>query len=292
MSTIQLNVHEFETLKKKAQCYDKLNLQESLGFSKNITSNAINVNKASKTRLSEIQNIESLVNEFIEYSNSINSMSTHSLESSKVASSESSEIIELINELFILINQMSDSIKEFSKLIEALNIKNDSITELVQVNGKISMQTNLLAINAAIEASKAKEYGRGFSIVASEVKKLAAASKKSTNDIGSEVHTMTNMTSEVIQKNEAVQKLVDNSVEVSKSAIDKLKRLIEVAQQNSIDSNEISSNVNQQLQSSDTIKNNISKLISDTKLAIEGSSKNITLGRTLVSNLEQKCLIR
>lgn len=285
MSTTNIDTRELNELKRKAELFDQLDLDQSVKISQDITNNAINVNKASSTRLLEIKNIETLVNNFIDHSNEIQSMSSDSLESAKLTSSESSETIKLIEELFNLVNHMSTSIDEFSKIILDLNEKNDSITQLVQANDKISMQTNLLAINAAIEASKAKEFGRGFAIVASEVKKLAAASKQSTVNIGNEINTISTITNEVTHKNEAVLELVKNSVEVSKEAIEKLQKLINVASRNSENSNNISCNVNRQLESSDIIKGKISQLIEDTKKAIEGSSTNIQLGENLLNNL-------
>lgn len=286
MSTQEIDSNELEILREKADFFDKLNLNDSLNIAQNITNNAINVNSASKTRLAEIENIEDLVNHFINHSNEIQTMSNDSLESAKLASNESTNIIELVQKLFDLINNMSTAIDEFSKTIIELNEKNNSITELVQVNDKISMQTNLLAINAAIEAAKAKEYGRGFAIVATEVKKLAASSKQSTLNIGSEIDTISQMTSSVTSKNEAVQTLVKDSVEISKEAIEKLKNLIAVSNQNSENSNSISCNVNRQLESSDTIKNKINNVVEDTRKAIDGSQTNINLGQTLVSSLE------
>ena len=286
MSIVEIESQELQELKQKAELFDKLNLNESLNIAQDITNNAINVNSASKTRLSEVENIEQLVNIFINHSNEIQTMSDDSLNSAKLASQESTSIITLVQELFDLINNMSKAIDEFSYTIEELNEKNNSITDLVKVNDKISMQTNLLAINAAIEASKAKEFGRGFAIVATEVKKLAASSKESTLNIGNEIDNIKQMTSSVTNKNEAVQVLVKNSVEISKDAILKLKNLIEVANQNSENSNTISCNVNQQLQSSDTIKNKIHNVVEDTRKAINGSQTNIQLGQVLISNLE------
>ena len=233
MSIEEIDSQELEILRQKAELFDKLNLNESLNIAQDITNNAINVNSASKTRLSEVQNIEQLVNVFINHSNEIQTMSTFSLDSAKIASQESTNVITLIQELFDLINNMSNSIDEFSQTIKELNDKNNSITDLVKVNDKISMQINLLAINAAIEASKAKEFGKGFAIVASEVKKLAASSKQSTLNIGNEIDTIKQMTSSVTNKNDAVQVLVKNGVEISKDAILKLNNLILVANQNS-----------------------------------------------------------
>mgnify|MGYP001570842737 CR=1 FL=1 len=286
MSIEEIDSQELEILRQKAELFDKLNLNESLNIAQDITNNAINVNSASKTRLSEVQNIEQLVNVFINHSNEIQTMSTFSLDSAKIASQESTNVITLIQELFDLINNMSNSIDEFSQTIKELNDKNNSITDLVKVNDKISMQINLLAINAAIEASKAKEFGKGFAIVASEVKKLAASSKQSTLNIGNEIDTIKQMTSSVTNKNDAVQVLVKNSVEISKDAILKLNNLILVANQNSENSNTISCNVTRQLESSDTIKSKIHNVVEDTKKAISGSQTNIQLGQALIQNLE------
>ena len=286
MSIEEIDSQELEILRQKAELFDKLNLNESLNIAQDITNNAINVNSASKTRLSEVQNIEQLVNVFINHSNEIQTMSTFSLDSAKIASQESTNVITLIQELFDLINNMSNSIDEFSQTIKELNDKNNSITDLVKVNDKISMQINLLAINAAIEASKAKEFGKGFAIVASEVKKLAASSKQSTLNIGNEIDTIKQMTSSVTNKNDAVQVLVKNGVEISKDAILKLNNLILVANQNSENSNTISSNVTRQLESSDTIKSKIHNVVEDTKKAISGSQTNIQLGQALIQNFE------
>lgn len=283
MSTTQISTRELDELRRKAEQFDRM--REAKNVAQEITNNAVSVNQASKVRLSEIQNIESLVNNFIDHSNEIQSMTSDSFESSKITSKESMEIINLVEELFSLVNNMSKAIEEFSKTIVELNEKNEAITDLVQANDKISMQTNLLAINAAIEASKAKEFGRGFSIVASEVKKLASASKQSTVNIGNEIEVIKNMTSDVNKKNEDVQNLVNSSVDISKNAIDKLKSLIEVAKNNSENSNHICQNVSQQLKNSGTIKTKITDLVEDTKMAIEGSNTNIQLGNNLINTL-------
>ena len=286
MSIVEIDSEELGRLRQKAEIFDQINLNKSLNIAQDITNNAINVNSASKTRLSEVENIEQLVNIFINHSNEIQTMSDDSLNSAKLTSQETTSVITLVQELFDLIDNMSNAIDEFSHTIEELNNKNNSITELVKVNDKISMQTNLLAINAAIEASKAKEFGRGFAIVATEVKKLAASSKESTLNIGNEIDNIKQMTSLVTNKNEAVQALVKNSVEISKDAILKLKNLILMSNQNSENSNTISRNVNQQLENSDTIKDKIHNVVEDTRKAIDGSQTNIELGQTLIQSLK------
>ncbi|NQY93679.1 MAG: hypothetical protein HRT43_05895 [Campylobacteraceae bacterium] len=286
MSTVEISTQELEELQKKAALFDKLKLKESFTIAQDITNNAQNVNEASRTRVEEILNIETLVNEFISHSNKIQSMSDQSLESAESATQESNTVITLVEQLYTLINEMSDAINLFSTTISDLNEKNKLITELVTNNDKISMQTNLLAINAAIEASKAKEFGRGFAIVAAEVKKLASASKQSTVNIGNEIDQITSMTNEATKRNEAVSSLVQDSVQISKEAIEKLQNLVLVSKQNSSNANNISCNVSDQLQDSNSIIHKISTLVADTKKAVEGSGTNIALGQSLLENLK------
>ena len=286
MSTVEISTQELEELQKKAALFDKLKLKESFTIAQDITNNAQNVNEASRTRVEEILNIETLVNEFISHSNKIQSMSDQSLESAESATQESNTVITLVEQLYTLINEMSDAINLFSTTISDLNEKNKLITELVTNNDKISMQTNLLAINAAIEASKAKEFGRGFAIVAAEVKKLASASKQSTVNIGNEIDQITSMTNEATKRNEAVSSLVQDSVQISKEAIEKLQNLVLVSKQNSSNANNISCNVSDQLQDSNSIIHKISSLVADTKKAVEGSGTNIALGQSLLENLK------
>ena len=94
------------------------------------------------------------------------------------------------------------------------------------------------------------------------------------------------MTNEATKRNEAGISLVQDSVEISKEAIEKLQYLANVSKQNSSNASNISGNVSDQLQNSNTIISKISTLVEDTKKAVEGSRTNISLGQSLVENLK------
>lgn len=91
--------------------------------------------------------------------------------------------------ILVNIKNQTSSVEESSEGISEISKNMESIFSSTQKTIKISEQTNLLALNAAIEAARAGEAGRGFSIVAEEVRKLADMTKTSANDIGKMLNT-------------------------------------------------------------------------------------------------------
>ena len=113
------------------------------------------------------------------------------------------ETISGMNTIASVVNDAAEKVKELGK-------RSEEIGEIIQVIDEIADQTNLLALNAAIEAARAGEQGRGFAVVADEVKKLAEKTTKATKDISGMIKQIQNNT------HVAVQSIVVGTEEVDK----------------------------------------------------------------------------
>ncbi|MCS0430569.1 methyl-accepting chemotaxis protein [Vibrio diabolicus] len=115
------------------------------------------------------------------------------------AQHEVEQAIEGITELVREIDSTSDAISE-------LSLQTEKITKVLDVIGEIAEQTNLLALNAAIEAARAGEQGRGFAVVADEVRSLASRTQNSTHEIGDMLKQLQNGVSRAVSTMSVSQK--------------------------------------------------------------------------------------
>lgn len=155
------------------------------------------------------------------------------------------------------ISEISSSLGEFATLVSALNQRSSSIKSIVGLIQQISAQTNLLALNAAIEAARAGEQGRGFAVVADEVRTLAKRTQQSTEEIEAMItrlhsgvgaavkamgtsHEMANGT---VSQSEKVQQALENILGAVGMIVDQNQQIAAAVEQQTAVAHDIDQNI-------------------------------------------------
>ena len=125
------------------------------------------------------------------------------------------------------VDKIKHQIEAIAEKILELSKQTQTIGEIISTVDDISKQSRLLAFNAAIEATKANEYGKGFSVVAGEIKAMAEESREATKRISSILNQIQHFTNTIVMLTEDGMKLADIGADLSKVAGDSIDKLID-----------------------------------------------------------------
>ena len=196
----------------------------------------------------------------------------------------------IVQETIIVMNHINERVKESAGIIKKLGSRSEQIDQVIGLINDIADQTNLLALNAAIEAARAGEHGRGFAVVADEVRKLAERTTEATKEIGATIQAM-----QVETKN-AVVSMEDGVVEVEKGASEAaksegaLKDILSQVGTVTSEINQIAVAIEQQTATTNEISGSIqqfSSLMHDMSKRIQDNANTASSLATLSKDLEK-----
>ena len=252
--------------------------QESAGELQQHVSSLRNASATSRDSVTqqqqEIDQVATAINEMSAAVNEIAQNAQSTADSAGNADNDSKESLQTVQSSNEAVERLGREIGEAAQVIDKLGNDVSEITGILEVIEGIAEQTNLLALNAAIEAARAGEAGRGFAVVADEVRALA----KRTQDSTEQVNNMTTRLKEgadkavsVMQESQAVSNM---SMEKARDAMEALERISQSISDISDRTSQIATASEEQTSAVDELNSSITRIADQGQDAAEAASEN------------------
>jgi twitching motility protein PilJ len=235
----------------------------------------------------EITNTSSAVEELTVSMKQVSNNAEASAEAARRALDAAEQGNRSVHDTLDGMQRIRSSVQATAKRIKALGDRSLEISEIVNVINDITEQTNLLALNAAIEAARAGEAGRGFAVVADEVRKLAEHSRNATKDIAALIKAIQAETNDAVVVMEEGTKEVEIGAKLADQAGKALEAISTVVRQSAELVQEISLASKQQVRGTEGVANAMQIISNITRQTSQGARQTARTVEQLVHMSEQ-----
>lgn len=251
-----------------------------------VASSSEQMSRGSKDQTDQVGQISTAIEEMtatiVETSKNAGEANTAATQAGQTAGEGAQIVSETIQGMQAIAEVVRESGESIGKLAESSN----QIGEIVGVIDDIADQTNLLALNAAIEAARAGEQGRGFAVVADEVRKLAERTGKATGEITDMIKGIQSETAEAVQSMGEGAKKVETGRELADKAGTSLNEIVNMSRQVVDQIQQIATASEQQSTAAEQISKNMENIASIARESATGSEQAAAAAEELNKNAE------
>lgn len=283
---IAVDKQALEDLERKAAAFDALSGQGLSDVANQVAQTVDAQASQSASNLDRMRASMRDVDALLGQSQAIVESSEQAGSSAMSAAEASTQCNADMRQLASNVETSSRYISEFTSLLESLDESNKTISKLLESIKAIADQTNLLALNAAIEAARAGEHGRGFAVVADEVRQLANTSNESAEEIQREITKITEISNSVISKQQEVAEVINSSVTIATETTNNLSGMEATASSSADAATALRDSLSAQLDTCENLRSSIDAALSH----LESSGSDAATTRELCQRLQSSLL--
>ncbi|CAM2966236.1 methyl-accepting chemotaxis protein [Shewanella amazonensis] len=258
-----------------------ISVRDSVDHSRQLSSSLSNVAHqaahATNSMQQETQSVAAAINQMSATASEVAANAQLAAKSAKNADSQADSTNLVVTHAMGNVRQLSSELEETSEIAKALKVSSGEIGQILDVIVGIAEQTNLLALNAAIEAARAGEAGRGFAVVADEVRTLASRTQQSTQEINAIIEAIRGAVDKVNASVARARQQSDNTVDETAQVMDALGLIKQAIGQINDMNLQIATATDEQSAVIAELNENINRI---NEISVENLSKSETVGHT------------